>query len=192
VFGCLCRYWEAKLSAWTFINAIEVKRCVVSALSWWALIHCILMSMYSYLDIYVRSETISAFAGGRPWCLLHEMKSNLAMDAVLSLHMYELELVDTLWNSMNSWRKSIAEAIPKSSSLVELFWAGSPSMGPEHCALCSEISVFVRFSRIVHAKELLLSCCIEPSVTILHGKPSERKMAAKSGLHHICQSEISK
>mgnify|MGYP006185929147 CR=1 FL=1 len=75
---------------------------------------------------------------------------------------------------MNSWRKSITKASPKRSALVELFWAGSPSMGPEHCALCSEISVFVRFSRIVHAKELLLSCCIEPSVEILHGNPSVR------------------
>ena len=67
VVGCPCRYWEAKLSAWTFINAIEVKRCVLAALSWWAaLIHCILMSMYSSLEISVRSETISAFSGGRP------------------------------------------------------------------------------------------------------------------------------
>ena len=79
-----------------------------------------------------------------------------------------------LWNAINSWIKSIVEASPKSSALLELFWARSPSTGPEHCAHFSEISVFVRFSRIVHVKELLLSCCIEPSVAIFHGKLSKR------------------
>ena len=62
---------------------------------------------------------------------------------------------------------------------MELFWAGSPSTGgPEHCALFSEISVFVRFSLIVHSKELLLSCCIEPNQSqscMAHGKPSTKR-----------------
>ena len=116
VIGFPSRYWEAKLSAWTFIDAIEVKRCVVAALSWWVLIHCILMSMYSFLEISARSETISEFAGGSPWCLLQEMKSNLAIEAALLLHMYAVELVDMLWNSMNYWRKIISEASLKSSA----------------------------------------------------------------------------
>jgi len=109
---------------------------------------------------------MSALAGGRPVCLLHDKNRTLAREAALSVQIVTPEDVSVLWNLMNSSRNFNADAIPNNSALVELFWLIFPSTGPEQAAVCLGIELLVLVVCRVRANEHLESDSIDPSVAI--------------------------
>ena len=73
--------------------------------SLWALIHLIFAVIGSF---FMRSEiedTMSAFAGGLPECLVHAKKFSLASEAALSLQMCTTESVSILWKE-RMWQET--------------------------------------------------------------------------------------
>jgi len=170
----------ARSSAFTFIAASDVSIMLLS-LSWWALIHLIVVWTGSSLMRSAIDDTISALASGYPGCFVHDRKCSLAREAALLLHVCTSDCVSILWAYIVVIvRNSKLDAIPNNSARVELFAFMSPSTGPEHIAIVSCIVSHVLDSRRHQPKEHLLSPCMEPSVAILIDRPNFKWQSSRA------------